>query len=581
MPYRINGQCVQVKRDSGWKDLKCYDNKHDAVAYLRALEANVSDAKEQTKKDSMPSSAEDYAYVPDAKLSSTWKLPIDTPEHIAGAITALTTGFRGNKVEVPSDAKGKVVSRIRAAINKLADKDQKANLLDRLDKVKELSEKELTELKQKFMGLLDQTEVNYTPVSITPGKACSSCIWYRGNSCHIVAGYPELIVPNGYCDEHREATPLAPQNIEPIPVVIVEPTIAADDSAEMALPTTRRGLKELILDTFKALGQAPKDQAFTVFKAQDGEHYWISRHTGKFIDRESEIITNKAHDDYVARVQKGLVPMPELWTWHKKGTMHGQADFVWKSGGFTLGLGHFVGTPEQKKQAIEFYQKHGDKIKLSHMFKYPKRGKVGKVYHAYNTVEITTLPDGAEAFPYTSFQEFDMSLTTEQRDFIRGIGGDDMLKRVESADTKALSDTEKLEKQGVMSKGLDNFEGSTLPEDDEVKALEVATKDLDARLKALETIPEHIAQLEKSNKSLTDQLAQALKAESDALAKANEVEKKLLEYQAVEPPASKSKDTLLDEREKSLFEQIGQQAKSDGSLSLLEKAFGSTPVVSG
>jgi hypothetical protein len=581
MPYRINGQCVQVKRDSGWKDLKCYDNKHDAVAYLRALEANVSDAKEQTKKDSMPSSAEDYAYVPDAKLSSTWKLPIDTPEHIAGAITALTTGFRGNKVEIPSDAKGKVVSRIRAAINKLADKDQKANLLDRLDKVKELSEKELTELKQKFMGLLDQTEVNYTPVSITPGKACSSCIWYRGNSCHIVAGYPELIVPNGYCDEHREATPLAPQNIEPIPVTIVEPPMSADDSAEMALPTTRRGLKELILDTFKALGQAPKDQAFTVFKAQDGEHYWISRHTGKFIDRESEIITNKAHDDYVARVQKGLVPMPELWTWHKKGTMHGQADFVWKSGGFTLGLGHFVGTPEQKKQAIEFYQKHGDKIKLSHMFKYPKRGKVGKVYHAYNTVEITTLPEGAEAFPYTSFQEFDMSLTTEQRDFIRGIGGDDMLKRVESADTKALSDTEKLEKQGVMSKGLDNFEGSTLPEDDEVKALEVATKDLDTRLKALETIPEHIAQLEKSNKSLTDQLAQALKAESDALAKANEVEKKLLEYQAVEPPASKSKDTLLDEREKSLFEQIGQQAKSDGSLSLLEKAFGSTPVVSG
>jgi len=70
MPYRINGQCVQVKRDSGWKDLKCYDNKHDAVAYLRALEANVSDAKEQTKKDSMPSSAEDYAYVPDAKRRS-------------------------------------------------------------------------------------------------------------------------------------------------------------------------------------------------------------------------------------------------------------------------------------------------------------------------------------------------------------------------------------------------------------------------------------------------------------------------------------------------------------------------------
>jgi hypothetical protein len=49
-------------------------------------------------------------------------------------------------------------------------------------------------------------------------------------------------------------------------------------------------------------------------------------------------LPTRAHEEYVDRVQKGLVPMPELWTWHTKGTRHGQADVVWKAGGFLLAL---------------------------------------------------------------------------------------------------------------------------------------------------------------------------------------------------------------------------------------------------
>lgn len=441
---------------------------------------------------------------------------------------------------------------------------------------------------QKFQGILDQKEVAYTPVSIMPGAACSSCIWYRGNFCHIVASYPEDIVPNGYCNRHEVASPLAPQDIEPIPVVIVEPTIYADDSAEMALPTTRRGLKELIANMFKGITpSAPietKEQPFTVYKGVDGEWRWLARHTGKWVDREGEIVADHAHEEFVTRVQKGLVPMPELWTWHKKGTMHGQADFVWKAGGFTLAIGHFTGTKEQIKQAVDYYQKHGDKIKLSHMFKYPHNAKKKNVYHAYNTVEITTLPDGAEAFPYTSFEGFNMPFTKEQQDMIRGIGGDDMLKRAEAADTKALTDTTKLDGAGVASKadkGVDNFEGSVIPGDDEVKALQVATKDFDGRLKILEGIPASLTTLDATIKTLQGQIATLQTSASDALAKANETEKKLLEYQAVAPPASKSDDTLLIDREKALFEQVQAQAKSDGSISFLEKAFGSAPTISG
>ena len=437
-----------------------------------------------------------------------------------------------------------------------------------------------------YQGMLMQPEVNYIPMSMTLGKGCASCRWFHATGddmndsphCHLVESWPEPILATGYCDRYEVLAPRILDVSNPLPVVIVEPPMDMEDSAEMALPTTRRGLKELIVDMFK--GMPKPEQAFTVEKAQNGEYYWLARHTGKFIDREQEIITDKAHEEYVARVQKGLVPMPELWTWHKKGTMHGQADAVWKTGGFVHAFGHFVGTPEQIKRAVTYYQKMGDKIKLSHMFKYPTRAKQGKIYHAYNTVEITTLPDGAEAFPYTSYEVNDMTFTKEVEDMIRGIGGDDMVKRAQALDTKALPDTKQLEAAGVMSKGLDNFEGSTLPVDSDIEALKASQTDIDTRLKAVETVPALIVALQTSLKLLNDQLALVQKAESDALAKANAVEKKLLEYQAVEPPASQSKDTLLNEREKSLIEQLSESVKQDGSKSLIESIFGNTPAVS-
>jgi hypothetical protein len=58
----------------------------------------------------------DYAYVPDLEKKSTWKLPIDTKEHVTAAAQALSpSGFRGNMVEIPEADRAAVVSRVRAA----------------------------------------------------------------------------------------------------------------------------------------------------------------------------------------------------------------------------------------------------------------------------------------------------------------------------------------------------------------------------------------------------------------------------------------------------------------------------------
>jgi len=94
-------------------------------------------AKPTRMVDGKPHTADDFAYVPDPETPSTWKLPIFDEDHISMAITALQpSGFRGQKVDIPADDKSKVLSRISAAINKIADDDTKNRLKRRLEAIR-------------------------------------------------------------------------------------------------------------------------------------------------------------------------------------------------------------------------------------------------------------------------------------------------------------------------------------------------------------------------------------------------------------------------------------------------------------
>jgi hypothetical protein len=88
--------------------------------------------------------ASDYAYVPDASKPSTWKLRLTTtpggdPDAgiVGAAIAALGEGFRGNKVQIPSDALASVKSKVRSAWRK-ANPDKSAD--DMPDAIKESGE---------------------------------------------------------------------------------------------------------------------------------------------------------------------------------------------------------------------------------------------------------------------------------------------------------------------------------------------------------------------------------------------------------------------------------------------------------
>lgn len=442
---------------------------------------------------------------------------------------------------------------------------------------------------KNFYGFA-QAAVNYDTLSSTPSQACANCIFFKVDgysgeqSCHIVEGWPEPILPTGWCNRW-EAKP-DPQLQTPLPVVIVDVDVEVE---EMALPTDGKGLVNTIRQVVKSMLN-PVEPAFQVFKTKDGKKGWIARFSGKFIDREGEILADKAHDEYVERVQKGQVEPPELWMWHARGTKHGQAITVWKSGGFVLAAGLFDETDEAER-AFNYYQKNRGKIKLSHMFHYPKNAKQNGVYYAYNTVEITTLPDGAEAFPYTSFEEVEaMALPDAARSMIQDALGPDAVRRAEAADNKAAGDTKTLEGQGVASKGRDNYDGATIPVSADAAALKTLQTDheavvkrlteAEATLKLVADLPGALKSLQDTVKALSDQLVASQQSEAATLEKYNALEAKWLEYSALKPPATKSDETLLDDRAKTLLDTLMTQAKSESTPSLVEKMVGGQPTVS-
>lgn len=244
---------------------------------------------------------------------------------------------------------------------------------------------------------LSQDETGYVALSTNAAQACANCRWFMAgmNDCHLVKAEPEPILPTGLCDRWELRA-----------VEIEEPEMTEEGSGAFEVveewTDEERSLVKL-LSKLKDYIRPPQDDGFIVFKGLDNRRYWIAKYTNNFKDRENEYFTDAAHDDYVNKVTDGTYPMPELWTYHTRNTRHGVAERVWKSGGFVFALGSFDDTPEAQK-AYAFYRRNRGKIKLSHGFYYPSSAKKDGVYHQYRTFEISTLPAGVEANPYTDFR---------------------------------------------------------------------------------------------------------------------------------------------------------------------------------
>lgn len=408
---------------------------------------------------------------------------------------------------------------------------------------------------QKMMAILDQKETNYTPVSTTPGKACSSCMWWRGDSCHIVAGYPEQITPNGYCDEHRVATPLRPMGTqEPIPVVIIEP-----DEME-ASEASRKSIFSRFIDML--LG-AKQDEQFTGFKVLDNNR-WVGWFTNNFRDREGEIFTEKAIDDYITRVKAGEVAYPELWFWHIKGTKHGQADNLWRLGHFAIATGTFDDTPFAQNLKA-YYKTVASEYGMSHGYYYPRSQKRDKAYHQFTTFEISPLRNTAAANDLTYWEIKSMQNIPESvwKELGTAVG---------EAEMKAIRNA--VETRSKDGESQRDWKGLDIPPDVEFEALKKQVGEIAASVKELAEGLATATGMKAVNETLV-----TLQKSLDAIAqRQTALEKQAADWSDLKPRASRDVSTLADKQETDDFKAMQERLKAAGGKSLLDQMLSVTTV---
>jgi hypothetical protein len=162
---------------------------------------------------------------------------------------------------------------------------------------------------------------------------------------------------------------------------------------------------------FKVLGLSPKmvqvdDSKSRLMVWKEGAQYrWLAVYSNKYRDDDNppEILSAKAHQEFVAEVDAGRVPHPELWHYHVPGTRWGVSDFVAfdEGTGFSLASGTVDKGHEAEAEAVANFDQP---LAVSHGLDVIERdAKDTSVIHKYRTVEISDLPLAAAANKLTGF----------------------------------------------------------------------------------------------------------------------------------------------------------------------------------
>lgn len=245
----------------------------------------------------------------------------------------------------------------------------------------------------------------------------------------VVNGLQGLIKWAGYEDEGEKQAP----EPEPVP--------------------GEKELESLLADFENLSGQT----AFT-FKGLDGQDWMLTFTTNAFQDREREIFTTKAINEYVARHVDDEVK-GEYWFWHLPGAKF--ADVKWQAvvGRFLVEAGPFDDT-DMGHAFKAFFQKYPEGHPvfapmgwgMSHGYLYKKADRTDGVYEWFDKKESTVLPLHIASNPYTNMEVIG-TMDEQQRAALEAIGGKALVDRVERVGAER---TKELESAGVGFKSMDD-----------------------------------------------------------------------------------------------------------------------------
>lgn len=146
----------------------------------------------------------------------------------------------------------------------------------------------------------------------------------------------------------------------------------------------------------------PDNSSVVLYKNKDGRLAWLGSHTNKFVDRDNEILTEKAHKNFVKQVESGECPYPELWIWHEKNWKVGECNWLaYDERGFLLSGGLI---DKDKEDIVINLFENTDEMGMSHgmpmdTVKYDDDGDLIE----YKSVEVSLLPKEYAANLLTTF----------------------------------------------------------------------------------------------------------------------------------------------------------------------------------
>lgn len=329
---------------------------------------------------------------------------------------------------------------------------------------------------EKYATRYPQAEVNYTPDYQGSEGRCASCRWFiahseYGEGCTIVDSYPADILPTGRCDRH-EAMPEPEPYVQQVEIVSgsAEAKKKDDEQSDVGTVEVPKGVRRLLMTIEKSTNASsatlpipqvdkqtslaalvkstvvdmlhrriePQVSGFKTF----GNH-WVGWWTNNAEDRDKEWFPAKAIDDYVDRVDVGVIPQPTLWFWHIPGSRHGVAEWQGRIEHYCVAVGSFDDTPAGKA-ARDHYNRSKARYGMSHGFAYDTSHYQDGAYHQFNTFELSVLPPQVAANPYTDFEGIkQMALSPEKVQALEKLVGKDLAAQIISeteAKSKALDE---------------------------------------------------------------------------------------------------------------------------------------------
>ena len=253
-----------------------------------------------------------------------------------------------------------------------------------------------------------------------------------------------------------------------------------------AIDLGTNSLWDFVKGVFKKPEPTPEPKTKNgLFVWKEGDRYrWFAVYSNKYRDEDNppEIISEKAHVQFIDMVDRGEVPYPELWHWHIPGTRWGVSDWLAfdQENGFSLASG-FVdhGHEDEAKSIAELDEPLG----VSHGLFVLERNKDDEtIIDKYVSDEISDLPLEAAANKLTGFslikaKEQDDMIPEEKKVHLRSVGmpeskidevESDLEAKASEADEAGLDFKESLENPEVEGKE-EQPEAETTEEKEEVE----------------------------------------------------------------------------------------------------------------